>query len=192
MKKQFLILNLAAFAIFSLVACTKDQVAPATKDSAETELLTQGSINGDATLGGAVTLKTKSWTIPLSGLNEIPANASPMVGTGLFALYTTGPRFVLTYTLTLRKIPSGRTISAAHIHTGSSSVNGGVVWNLYSASNPAFATYETVRTDGAIIRGNRIFLTQTQYNDLLNGTNPYYINVHSNVFPGGEVRGQLQ
>jgi hypothetical protein len=41
-------------------------------------------------------------------------------------------------------------------------------------------------------RNVTIQLTDQQYEELINGTTPIYINVHSHMYPGDSVRGQIR
>lgn len=67
-------------------------------------------------------------------------------------------------------------VVAGHIHEAPEGVNGPVVINLGVNS----ANYSAcVEADADLIK------------DIRQNPSDYYINVHSTVFPGGEVRGQL-
>lgn len=188
MKKQSVILGLATFAIFSLVACTKDQAVLTPKDTEEAAFLAQEASEEDAFLTSVPGLiKAKSWKIQLNGANEVPANSSPMIGLASMNLYKNGAKHFYTYTILLRKEPVGRVISAAHIHREKVGSNGPVIFQLLKKTAPTVGTLVDFG-----IKGQKVMITEAQYLDLLNGVNPYYFNVHSNVFPGGEIRGQLE
>lgn len=105
----------------------------------------------------------------LSGLQEVPANASP--GSGL----VTATLDSATNELCVRVDFVGLigTQTAAHVHAAPPGVNGGVFLGL-AVGSPSF-------TCGII--------TDTREADVLAGNT--YVNVHSNIFPGGELRGQL-
>ena len=122
----------------------------------------------------------------LSGANEIPANSSPIVGEARINLYKNGPNHWYTFNVLLKKIPAGRQITMAHIHEGNSSTNGPVRFQLLRFTAPAIGSLAPFG-----IKGQRVFITPEQFSDLLDGVKPYYVNVHANIFPSGEVRGQL-
>lgn len=66
--------------------------------------------------------------------------------------------------------------SAAHIHQGGIGLNGDVAFAFSAAGSGLYEVAETT-------------VTQTQIDDLLDGQ--WYINVHTDTFPDGEVRGQI-
>ena len=110
------------------------------------------------------------YTSNLSGVQEVPPNASPGTGTGNLTL--TGSAITCSVSV------SGLTGApvAAHIHQGAPGINGGIIVTLTGGPTvfncPAAAT-----------------LTPTQITDLDAGN--LYFNVHTAAFPGGEVRGQI-
>ena len=106
----------------------------------------------------------------LTGMAEVPANASPALGYARCQIDT------VANTLTYRMVYTGLTAAetAAHIHGMSDpGVNSGVVHPL-----PA----------GPIKIGVWNY-AEAQEADILNGRT--YFNVHSAAFPGGEIRGQI-
>ena len=87
-------------------------------------------------------------------------------------------------------LPSGVTVS--HIHVGSSLTAGPVVVNFappVTASND-FAYSGVVREAEFVLRPDQGIRTGDDLFQALIGGNTY-VNVHSQVNPGGEVRGQL-
>lgn len=139
------------------------------------------------------------FTTTLSGANEVPANASPGTGT---ATVTVNGNF-MTVSITFSNLLGNTT--ASHIHccqppgtnaqvaTTTPTFPGfplGVQSGTYtqtfdltlaSSYNPAFIT-----SHGGTV-------TQAQA-DLIAGllSGQAYLNIHTNLFPGGELRGQLQ
>jgi len=115
---------------------------------------------------------TVTFKATLNGANEVPANASTATGTATFKYDTV--TFKLSGTVTF----SGMTATASHIHVGDTAVSGPVVIPLdVTAPVTSPITLEPMVLDS------------TQRADLMN--NLYYVNVHSEAFPGGEIRGQL-
>lgn len=116
------------------------------------------------------------WNISatLSGANEVPPNTSPAVGTSL------GTFDDITGQLLLTTIGTGfvAPVTAAHIHQAPPGVAGPVIFPLTGA--PGGMTYVSV---------DNFSLTPAQGLTLTTGG--YYVNVHSQAFPGGEIRGQL-
>ena len=115
------------------------------------------------------------FTANLTGLQEVPANASPASGNGTALLDN------VANTITVNESWSGLVgpATASHIHTGAVGVNGAVTFAF--ASVPA-------ATSGSIPQ--QVFaMTAAQITALTTGG--MYMNIHDAVFPGGEIRGQL-
>lgn len=128
--------------------------------------------------------------IVLSGAQEYPAVPSSALGS-MDVFYSKETR-TLTYNVTW----SGLTDSVLlmHIHgLAPAGYNASVVQNIVTASNGIFAqktsgkfTYAksgklsaTLLADGVVVKEQ----------DILNGL--YYLNIHTNTYSGGEIRGQI-
>jgi len=148
------------------------------------------------------------FTTTLSGANEVPPVASPGTGTAVVTVDTVANTMIVSanfsglLTTTASGAPSGTT--AAHIHCctppGANAmvatttpsfpgfplgVTSGTFLNTFdltlaSSYNSAFVTAQ-----GGLANARVVFLTGLQ-----NGQT--YFNIHTNAFPGGEIRGQLQ
>ena len=105
----------------------------------------------------------------LSGTSEVPANTSTATGTA------TGSYNKTTKILTVNVTYSGITPTMGHIHVGAVGVSGPVVFPFTSLMSPISYTSPA--------------LNATQEADLL--ANNYYVNLHTEAFPAGEIRGQL-
>lgn len=105
----------------------------------------------------------------LRGANEVPAVATAATGTGTFTLTTQG----LTYDITYANLTGAYT--AAHFHIAPAGVNGSVVEPITFVNGRAQGTWTN--------------LTAQERNALLN--DEVYVNVHSDAYPNGEIRGQL-
>lgn len=118
-----------------------------------------------------------------SGLEEVPANASP--GTGFLECTlddTTGFVNVTLGGYDGLVAPS----TNAHIHgPGAVGVNAGIVLQLIG---PFGATSGGLSGSGILTRAG--FTTQQLIDAML--AEETYVNVHSTTFPGGEIRGQLR
>lgn len=161
-----------------------------------------------AALAGAANADPLVFTATLSGANERPTpNNSPGTGFAVVSvdgnIMTVNANFSGLVSTTSNGSPSG--VTAAHIHccapaTGAagvatpvptfpgfpSGVTSGTYTNTFdltlaSSYNPAF-----INANGGTVEGARLAFL----NGLLNGQT--YFNIHSNAFPGGEIRGQLQ
>ena len=143
---------------------------------------------------------TITFTAALSAANEVP----PITNADANARGTATITFNLTrdtagnitaatvnYVYSLNSFPAGSVIRATHIHEGGPSVAGGVV--IDSGLTPATAI---TLGDGSM--NNITFNNLTTFTggipliqQIINNPNGYYFNVHSNLNPGGAVRGQL-
>lgn len=116
-------------------------------------------------------------TVDLSGVNEVPPVASTMSGTGTFWYDVVNN--ALDYSIEIA-VTTPTTITASHIHTGTVGTNGSVAFTLLSG--PVLVT-DTYTYDGQVI------LSDAQEATLM--SEGYYVNVHTNNSPSGEVRGQV-
>ena len=106
----------------------------------------------------------------LSGMQEVGPNASPAIGGGEFRIDTQAN------TITYRIVYSGLlgAETAAHVHgMADPGVNAGVIAGLPLGS-PKTGVFN---------------YAQAQEADILAGKT--YVNVHTGLFPGGEIRGQI-
>jgi len=106
----------------------------------------------------------------LSGANEVPANNSAATGTGTIRIGRDG-------SVTGNVVVAGMTPTAAHIHEAPPGKNGPVIVPLAKTADNVFAAAAGAR------------LTDAQYASYLAGN--LYVNVHSDAYPGGEIRAQL-
>lgn len=117
--------------------------------------------------------------ISLTGAKEVPSNNSTATGTfnGTFNKITK----VLSYTITY----SGITPTAMHFHKGSITESGPVVIGIDAGTNP----YTGSNTYTSPVGGSTSPLSADQETDLLAGS--WYVNIHTEAYPGGEIRGQV-
>jgi len=133
--------------------------------------------------------QTLTFTATLSGSNEAPPVAA--TGAGGFATVTLDlTAQTLSWVVDVFNLPSG--VTAGHIHAGGVGVAGPVVVNFTvptSASND-FRITGSARPADVVARQPQGVNT---WEDLVQAmmTGHTYVNVHSQVNPGGEVRGQL-
>jgi hypothetical protein len=105
----------------------------------------------------------------INGANEVDPTASTATGFGIFSYDDATNE--LTYNISFSGLSSAET--GAHIHQGIVGVDGSILFTLLSGS-PKTGT---------------VTLSVSQETSLLAGE--LYINIHSNNFPGGEIRGQI-
>jgi len=120
--------------------------------------------------GQVVPAVSTRFTGVLSGAQEVPP--TPSAATGTVVAYLHQPENRVVYMVESAGLAN---VLAAHIHLGAVGVNGGILVAL----NGAAGTYCGVSQQ----------LSAAQVSAMLaNGT---YVNVHTNAFPGGELRAQL-
>jgi hypothetical protein len=119
----------------------------------------------------ASTASGQAFTANLSGAQEVPP-ADPD-GTGTATILISGT--TVNYTIVVNNITPP---IAQHIHVGAAGVNGPIVVNLPGTwvGNTLVGTTTTSPATAAAILANPA---------------GHYVNVHTNDFPGGAVRGQL-
>ena len=83
---------------------------------------------------------------------------------------------------------SGETYTRAHIHKAAAGVNGPIHWDFLEAGNPVASLSDQPSQLRGIARPRAAAVLA----DLLANPSGYYVNVHSTVFPGGAMRGQLE
>jgi CHRD domain len=133
--------------------------------------------------------QTVVYTATLSGSNEAPP--VPATGAGGFATVTVNVGAqTIDWVVDVYNFPSG--VTAAHIHVGGTGVAGPVVVNFTVPTNAS----NDFRISGSA-RATDVVARQPQgvnsFEDLVQAlaTGHAYVNVHSQVNGGGEIRGQL-
>jgi hypothetical protein len=118
--------------------------------------------------------------IPLNAEQETTGSTS--TGSGFFSYTIEGDQ--LCYTLEVRDLTMAP--FAAHIHIGPRNVAGPIVVGLMT---PPAATSTVSACITAVEGGD---LTPAELAAIAADPRNYYVNVHTNNWPGGEVRGQLK
>lgn len=125
------------------------------------------------------------FTATLSPANEVPAigNAESS-GRGAVQITIDQTTRTPTFFIQLTGFPADSRLTAAHIHTGGSGINGGIVVNSGIASMVLARPITEVTSTGAVIDAALL-------QNIVNNPAAYYFNVHSSLNPGGFARGQL-
>ncbi|HUR10196.1 MAG TPA: CHRD domain-containing protein [Flavitalea sp.] len=116
--------------------------------------------------------------LPMSGANEIPAKTGS--GNGSINIDYNQSTRILTYTVTWNSL-SGP-VTGMHIHGSADKfTNAPILQNFSGYPTTQSGTYTgTVLVDGVVIKEE----------DLFRGG--FYINIHTALNPGGEIRGQIE
>jgi len=125
----------------------------------------------------------------LSGKEVVPAVETKAMGEADFKLSKDGKE--LTYILKLMDIEN---VSAAHIHTGMAGKNGGPVAGLFAGPKKV-GMFSGELAKGTIAEKDLIGpLAGKTIGDLVKliKDGGAYVNVHTEKYPDGEVRGQIK
>lgn len=128
-----------------------------------------------------------------TGAEEVPENASRGQGQAVFRLSRDGTE--LHYRLIVANIEN---VTMAHIHLAPAGVNGPVVVWLYPSGpppQPIPGRSAGVLADGTITAAQLVGpLSGQSLDELLAAlrSGGGYVNIHTQQFPGGEIRGQIR
>lgn len=129
---------------------------------------------GALAFAGMATAAPESFTVPLSGANQVPPVATSGKGTAHLT-YDPSSR-VVTWSIDYSGLSSPATM--AHFHNGPANKNGPVVIWLSKQGTPPSSPITGQAT-----------LTPEQAQQFTAGD--WYVNVHSQSHPAGEIRGQV-
>ena len=135
-----------------------------------------GALGVSATAGGTVTTTATNGGRPLHA-TLLPQNQSPPVasnGSGTALVTLNQGRGEVCWDISVTNLTTP--VILAHIHHGAVGVNGPVVVDFMEPTN---GLHGCVSADAGLIKQIR------------QNAADYYVNVHTTMFPGGEVRGQL-
>lgn len=132
--------------------------------------------------------QVRNFTAQLSGGNETPGVVTGSGGVATITLNTATQ--TVTYRVDVYNMPSGTT--AAHFHAGGPGVAGPVVVNFTVATNISndFAISGTATAADLVPRSAQGINSWDDFIQALT-LGQIYVNVHSTVNPGGEIRGQV-
>lgn len=98
----------------------------------------------------------------------------------------TGPG-TMNFAIQLSGFPAGTVVRAAHIHPGPAGQNGSPLIN----TNLSAANAVTLADGTGTLAFSDIPVTQADAQSIASNPAGFYFNAHTNVNPGGAVRGQL-
>ncbi|MEX0987991.1 MAG: CHRD domain-containing protein [Bacteroidales bacterium] len=189
MKKFMFLFGVVMLA--ALMGCEK-QVVDQDPLNENAAVDSQNSLLKAGHSGMSATAVMQNFRAQLSGLNEVPSNDSRARGEAVF-MYDAGMDAV-SYKLIVANLEN---IRMAHIHAAPAGVNGGVVAWLYPASPPPSlieGATSGILAEGVItadqLVGSMAGMSISDLVDLMN-SEEVYVNIHTNQFPGGEIRGQI-
>ena len=133
--------------------------------------------------------QTVTFTASLSGSNETPPVAATGAGGSATVTLDVGAQTV-SWVIDVFNFPSG--VTAGHIHVGGPGVAGPTLIN-FAVPTPASNDFRVAGTARAADLLPRAAQGINSWEDLVQSmlTGQTYVNIHSQVNPGGEIRGQL-
>ena len=149
-----------------------------------------GSDDNDTTVPTQTTSTKITYRATLTGAAERPS-ATPSVGTGTFVGTYDPATGVFTFTVNYSGLQANATLS--HIHgPGTTEQAVGVILNFASGTTP-FTPGTPAGSFGGSFTGTQSITTTVNGDSLrkLMDAGLTYVNVHSQQFPGGEIRGQI-
>ena len=149
--------------------------------------------------GIVISQQNKNFRVTLNGFEEVPAVSTS--GQGTFHAFIQPGDASVQYQLTYDELEG--TVTQAHIHLGREGTNGGVAVFICSnlGNGPAGtppcpappATVSGVFTGDDIVGPANQGLAPGELDELIRAmrAGATYINVHSTLFPGGEIRSKI-
>lgn len=124
----------------------------------------------------------------LGGISEVPPNSS--LATGLAQAFYDSSADTLSLDVTFSGLISAAT--AAHIQFGAVGVNGPVIVPLSVFPNATSGTYSRTFTSSDFLTSPSNGINS--WGDVIDAVKAgdTYVNIHDSVYPGGEIRGQLE
>lgn len=127
----------------------------------------------------------------INGLQEVPPVTTNAFGTGSFTI--DDQTWQIFGSLNTTNIVLS-TVTGAHVHEAALGVNGPVRFNIIANQVPGSpvvnANHITWIFDGTYFAAGTIAQRQASLNNLIAGNG--YMNVHTQLNPTGEIRGQLE
>jgi hypothetical protein len=117
----------------------------------------------------------------LTGDQEVPPNGSQAVGSVSMSYNDETNMFNIAV---LVQGIARTDLIGSHIHQGPPGVNGPIIFDLGPGS-------QYVETPNGLMRVLQNVGPLPESNEVFLLSNRNYVNVHSNLYPGGEIRGQL-
>lgn len=126
------------------------------------------------------------FSTPLTGMEEVPPVITNSTGIALFELVKDNINFKVNVT-------NLDNINAAHIHFGEFGQNGDIIFTLFKPATPIDILNGTL-VEGKItsvdLQGPLKGKTVNDLVQLINNTKTY-VNIHTEQYPNGEIRGQI-
>jgi hypothetical protein len=161
-----------------------------------TEAATSTTVAVTTTSGGTVTTTGPGGNAParivvdLTGDQVVPSVQTSATGTFTLLLEASPTGFNISYTLDVSNIAD---VSAAHIHLGAAGANGDVIVPLFTGPTKT-GSFTGTLASGSITEADLTGpMKGKTFQDLASSVlaGQTYVNVHTNKYPNGEIRGQI-
>jgi hypothetical protein len=126
------------------------------------------------------------FSTPLTGMEEVPPVNTNSTGIALFELVNNNINFKVNVT-------NLDNIKAAHIHQGEFGQNGDILFTLFKPATPIDVLNGTLvegKVTAVDLEGPLQGKTINDLIQLINNTKTY-VNIHTEQYPNGEIRGQI-
>jgi hypothetical protein len=126
------------------------------------------------------------FSTPLTGMEEVPPVNTNSTGIALFELVNNNINFKINVT-------NLDNIKTAHIHLGEFGQNGDVIFTLFKPATPIDVLNGTLvegKVTSVDLEGPLQGKTINDLVQLINNTKTY-VNIHTEQYPNGEIRGQI-
>lgn len=137
-----------------------------------------------ATVATAAHAQIFTFSATFDGTQENPPNDSPATGTAT-GRYDVQTREIFIESMVIRDLTSRITLT--HIHRGARGTNGGVIVELLEQGAGRWEINGNVAT---YVQTARLFMPEAEVPNWLRGDT--YFNIHTENFPRGEARGQIE
>lgn len=158
-----------------------------------------------AVLFASVAVRAEDFKADLAGFEEVPSVSTP--ASGMFNAKYDKVNPIITYQLSYDNLQGD--VTQSHIHFAQRGVSGSIViWLCQTATNPAPAVVAAITpicptsgsVTGAILMESVLASSGSQMiqagelEEVIAAirAGAAYVNVHSTVAPGGEIRGQIK
>jgi hypothetical protein len=135
--------------------------------------------------GSAIAASGKRLTATLSGATEVPGPGDPD-GAGTAEITINPGLKSVCYTLTWANLDDP--VWGGHIHVGGAGTAGGVVVTLFGGPLLPRTSYPGTFTVSDCVTTS---VSSAQLADIVDNPSGYYVNLHTDVYPDGAIRGQL-
>ena len=135
--------------------------------------------------GSSTDLKFRTYVANLSPTLEVPAKTT--AGTGVVTFVDNGTS--IDWTMELTNVTN---VTVSHIHApGAVGVNANPIIFLYTPFNTNTGTLNGIVASGSITNASNVTFSLDSLRTLFNN-GMAYVNVHTAVNPGGEIRDQIR